>query len=210
MLSWRPHESISACAESSLRALRALPCVAVYLRVCGVILLGCLRDELVQSLSPRVRSHLLQHRAVVVAVESISACAESSGSWPLNSNCSGVYLRVCGVIVLNFGGAHSPPSLSPRVRSHPIQFQGHAPTAESISACAESSSTSVTRFVEPGVYLRVCGVIPDFERRFKRFESLSPRVRSHLRTPAPRPERRKSISACAESSPAVPASSRAT
>jgi len=108
-----------------------------------------------------VRSHPTDGDNPCLVGGSISACAESSSVDSPHGSGSGVYLRVCGVIVAYRSDITCPEGLSPRVRSHQKLSRGKSRTLGSISACAESSLPRVQAAQRLTVYLRVCGVIMD-------------------------------------------------
>ncbi len=92
--------SISACAEASAgRSARPHRC-EVYLRVCGGICIYLLTAQAGAGLSPRVRRHPTDPSPLGTRIGSISACAEASARSHVRASPSGVYLRVCGGILV--------------------------------------------------------------------------------------------------------------
>jgi len=156
-----PLRSISACAEPSNRRDRQGSSLEVYLRVCGAIQFADKMVPNASGLSPRVRSHHEARARQLEAKRSISACAEPSDFRRDFSKKRQVYLRVCGAISFGSDSGVSCSGLSPRVRSHPGANRAGLRLTGSISACAEPSRSEPGGSSPNGVYLRVCGAIPE-------------------------------------------------
>jgi len=90
-----------------------------------------------RGLSPRVRRHLLQARALLNCPRSISTCAEvpSGGSRPPRH--LAVYLHVCGGTLHPSETGDTEGGLSPRVRRYPTSRYIEPSWVWSISTCAE-------------------------------------------------------------------------
>ena len=148
--------------------------------------------------SPRVRSRPVDvvHLARVLGI--ISACAEQTQRFLIQSPMTRDHLRVCGADTP--GGPGNGPNLgsSPRVRSrlHAAIWLFHP--AGIISACAEQTRTLPTRYAFNRDHLRVCGADLGVSGFQPAVLGSSPRVRSRLSSRKRTAAKSRIISACAE------------
>ena len=148
--------------------------------------------------SPRVRSRPVDvvHLARVLGI--ISACAEQTQRFLIQSPMTRDHLRVCGAD--SHGGPGNGPNLgsSPRVRSrlHAAIWLFHP--AGIISACAEQTRTLPTRYAFNRDHLRVCGADLGVSGFQPAVLGSSPRVRSRLSSRKRTAAKSRIISACAE------------
>ena len=97
---------ISACAEQTCMITSAAISNGDHLRVCGADVLQDQRPNHAAGSSPRVRSRRWRRVLREYIDRIISACAEQTSSWNLDSRTTRDHLRVCGAdscILLWFG-----------------------------------------------------------------------------------------------------------
>ena len=149
------------------------------------------------GLSPRVRGNLDALGHFGEAHGSIPACAGEPHPNRPSDGLERVYPRVCGGTSRTKGHRGASTGLSPRVRGNPDCRRGRRYRKRSIPACAgEPRGRRVTE-ARPRVYPRVCGGTPIADAGGAIGKGLSPRVRGNPTLWLARPERDRSIPACA-------------
>ena len=189
---------ISACAEQTGLSAAVVIGWGDHLRVCGADWSAMSLKNVALGSSPRVRSRPVDvvHLARVLGI--ISACAEQTQRFLIQSPMTRDHLRVCGAD--SHGGPGNGPNLgsSPRVRSrlHAAIWLFHP--AGIISACAEQTRTLPTRYAFNRDHLRVCGADLGVSGFQPAVLGSSPRVRSRLSSRKRTAAKSRIISACAE------------
>ena len=149
------------------------------------------------GLSPRVRGNRPPPRTPSTAGRSIPACA-GEPRLPLSSESAlMVYPRVCGGTMSKPSASVVMSGLSPRVRGNRLRAGRSQQKGRSIPACAGEPlrGRNATR-VAP-VYPRVCGGTEQRLYPHPPQPGLSPRVRGNQEGRPFRPQRPRSIPACA-------------
>ena len=130
---------ISACAEQTACGARSTFVATDHLRVCGADRSPSYPHTGRMGSSPRVRSRPGRVSLRRANMRIISACAEQTSGGPRPGSRTRNHLRVCGAdLPLGTLTFHQSGS-SPRVRSRPPNWRGHAHGIRIISACAEQT-----------------------------------------------------------------------
>ena len=197
---------ISACAEQTRPRTARGALERDHLRVCGADVSSSQAANSSPGSSPRVRSRLRVSGAGHVGERIISACAEQTSPRWTSVPAAGDHLRVCGAdrgrLVRLQGGQGS----SPRVRSRLSDDLAGRIDLRIISACAEQTMTIARCRYPDWDHLRVCGADPVDCRDDLQCLGSSPRVRSRLGKSPYHTAQGGIISACAEQTKYVCAS----
>ena len=149
------------------------------------------------GLSPRVRGNRPEPAAAPALVGSIPACAGEPYAQLRALQVDSVYPRVCGGTSGALLQRVSALGLSPRVRGN----RGHRHRAPcqcgSIPACAGEPCIAGPSLATKRVYPRVCGGTLTSNVEDGKAGGLSPRVRGNPEKQGDRPNRGRSIPACA-------------
>ena len=128
--------SIPACAGAPIAMAQTVRRPKVYPRVCGGTHKGTPVEATRKGLSPRVRGHRSGSPQSVPRSRSIPACAGAPQLVTLVSKRVQVYPRVCGGTSIQTVTRIVRRGLSPRVRGHRTDADGHTTRRGSIPACA--------------------------------------------------------------------------
>ena len=193
----RGARSIPACAGKPLRRPRLDRLGLVHPRVCGEAIGGLLGMLEVRGPSPRVRGSHRETRRRRGRPGSIPACAGKPSAPMMRSATARVHPRVCGEAPSCCRSSPRAEGPSPRVRGSPSPWLSAPASQGSIPACAGKPPAARPRLPPARVHPRVCGEAQPAAGTPRRHGGPSPRVRGSRPRASGRPQRGRSIPACA-------------